>query len=224
MDLSDSWKTLLEEHWRHIKTGNVDLLSLRDISSKKRTLGLIFKVPEGTSKTIYGYLEKTIPEHLKKQIAIQPWEGYHFTIQWSPEKPLRSKDVSQIGKDLQILLAEFSPIKGNLLFPFFGKAGLLGIFKTEADKEFPHLRQAVNKLWKSFGLPLGVPPKYSDLAYLSLTRYKKSFTPKDKQFLKNLSVNKTPRIAFSEALLVLNDKFMTPENTETLRRMPLGKE
>jgi len=221
VDLPNSWEKLLEEHWEHIKIKNVDVISPQNILSKKRTFSLIFKVPVKASGKIYKYLEETIPERLKRQMILQPWKGYHFTVQWSPEESLKDKNISQVIEKLQVLLVEFPPIKGDLLFPFFGRAGLLGIFKTETDKEFFHLRQKVNEVLKSFNLPLGVPPKYSDLAYLSLTRYKESFTPKDKQFLKNLSVNKTPSIVFSEALLVLNDKFMTSKNTKIFKKLTL---
>ncbi len=223
MQLPISWDRLLENHWKQITTENVTIFDKSSLKLKERTFALVFKIPIEASKEIKRTLSQSIPKHLKEKFLFQPYKGYHFSIQWCHEEELKGKEISDISAKFRNLLSKTNPIKGDFIFPLFGKAGFMGMLKTRTDQDFLLLREKVNKVWSSLGLPLGVPPKYSELAYVSLTRFNKVLTDKEKRLLKNLRVEKIPDIVLDEATLVLNDKFMTPEKTEILYKLTLGK-
>lgn len=226
MKLLPSWDALLKEHWEQIKTSNVVRPDSYKPSQNTRTLGLLFKIPPESSQKIKDRLDKTIPNPLKKKILLQPWQGYHLTVQWSPERETTKIKMGQFTKTLESYFSKISPIRAKIVFPFFGVVGLLGLLKTEKNREFLEIRKRANEVWKSFGLTLGAQgylEKYPDLAYLSLSRYIDIFNSREKNLLKNLQVSQVKNVYFDEALLVLNDKFMTPEKTEILYRLSLGK-
>lgn len=129
--------------------------------------------------------------------------------------------MARFKKELKEVFGKFAPIKGEVALPYFGKAGLLGIFKTEDDKEFLAIRQKIHHLWYDLRLPLGLPQKYYDLAYLSLTRYTGKFTQPEKEVLKNLPKQKISGVILAKVFLILNDKFMTPKDTKVLKKFDL---
>lgn len=217
--LPSNWDKLLREHWQQIVLKNVDVFDVKE--EPKRNLGLVFKVPLNTSRKIKNVLDEIIPESLKGRILFQPFQGYHFTIQWSSEEYHRKINMALLKKELMEIFSELSPIEGQILFPYFGKMGLLGIFKTKRDRELLVIRQRVYQIWQDLGLPLGFPQKYYDLAYLSLSRYAGKFTKAERESLRNLPKQEIPEVRLTKTILVLNDKFMTPENTEVLKELVL---
>jgi len=222
MKLLVSWDKLLKDHWKQIESDNVVEFNAYKLSQETRTLGLVFKVPPKAGQKIRNSLDEIVPDSLRGRILFQPWQGYHFTVQWSPKEKVKDKNLDQIIKGLESLLSEFPPIKGEIVFPFLG---LLGFLKTKDNREFSEIRNEVNKLWSSFGLSLGAKKyleKYPGLAYLSLSRYTGSFGCEEKQLLKNFPTDQPQSVCFKEALLVINDKFMKPENTEIFAKLRLG--
>lgn len=219
MDLPNNLTRVLDEHWDHIQNYNVDTFDPKLANSGIRTVSLVFKISDGASKKIAEALEK-IPDDLKKEMVFQPYQGYHLTIQWFPEEHL-SLVNERFFKDLLEVFAGFKIINGSLVFPLLGRAGLLGTIKTETDLEMSHIRSEVNGVWKKYNLPFGLDPKYEGLSYMSLSRFVAELTQEEKFFLKEYPQQEIPGIALSQARLVLNDKFMTPENTKVLQTFDL---
>lgn len=227
MDLPFLWRKLLDDHWSQIKPGNVVEFDTYKPAQKTRSLSLVFKISSETSQKIRNSLDEIVPDSLKKRILFQPWQGYHLTVQWAPGEEIKNKSLNQFVKELERIFLKVPPIEGEIFFPFFGAVGLIGFLKTKTDREFLEIRDKVNKIWASFGLSLGAKKhleKYPGLAYLSLSRYTGGFSLKEKHLLKNLPTNRPQSVCFKEALLVLNDKFMTPENTEIFAKLNLGGE
>jgi len=227
MKLLPSWDKLLKDHWKQMESDNVVEFDTYKPLQKIRTLSLVFKVPSEASQKIRNSLDEIVPDSLKERVLFQPWRSYHFTVQWSPSGEIKDKNLEQITKELESLFSKFPPIKGEIVFPFFGVVGLLGFLRTKKNREFPEIRDKINKSWSSFGLSLGAKKyleKYPGLAYLSLSRYTGVFNHEEKHLLKNLPTDRPQGVCFKEALLVLNDKFMTPKDTEIFAKLKLGGE
>ena len=166
-------------------------------------------------------LVENIPQNLRSKLLFQPAEGFHFTIQWSPEEYLTKIDIETLLSELKNILNNFSPINGNLFAPFFGRAGLFGMLKTETDLEIPKIRSKVHQLWKKFGLPPGLNLKDYDLAYISLVRYLGKFNQDEIKQFKDISLKKISNVILSEARVVLNDKIMNTNKTKILEKIIL---
>jgi hypothetical protein len=219
MLLSKSWQKLLGEHWKIIEEGNVEVF--KEESNSKRTLSLVFRLSSDLSQKIREDLDRVIPESLKGKIIFQPSEGYHLTLFWSPKDNLEGLNLPQFTQTLSQLFSKTPAITGTISFPYFGKGGMLSIFTTEREEEILSLRKRLQEIFLSFGVNPGFREAYYDLIWGSLTRYSAEFTQEEKQILKNLTVIEVPSVTFNEAVLVLNDKFLTPENTEILGRFSL---
>ncbi len=220
MLLSESWQKLLGEHWQAIQEDNVEIFK-DEGQLQKRTLSLVFKLSSDLSQKIREDLDRAIPENLKGKIIFQPSEGYHLTLFWSPKDNLEGLNLPQFTQTLSQLFSKVSPITGTISFPYFGRGGMLNIFTTEMGEETLSLRRKLEQIFLSFGASPGFREEYYDLTWGSLTRYSAEFTKDEKQILKNLTVIEIPSVTFNEVVLVLTDKFLTPENTEILGRFSL---
>lgn len=209
------------KHRHLIKTGNFTIYNSE--KNKKRTLGIVLKVPARTSKQIKNALLKNIPLEVRSKILFQPPEGYHFTLQWTPERYLRSMDVNIFTQKLRDLLQHYYPMEGNLYLPYFGSTGLYGIFKTKPDNGVLQMRQDIHKLWGQFRLPTGSNSQNYDLMYISVARYIERFSPGEVEKLGKLYAYEIPNIILNEVSVVVNDKFMTSENTKIIDSLILGK-
>ncbi|HUW24492.1 MAG TPA: hypothetical protein VMW04_02580 [Patescibacteria group bacterium] len=219
MPLSKSWQKLLGEHWKIIEEGNVEVF--KEESNFKRALSLVFRLSPDLSQKIREDLNRVVPENLKGKIIFQPSEGYHLTLFWSPKDNLEGLDVPQFSQTLNQLFSKTPSITGTISFPHFGRGGMLSIFTTEMEEEIRSLRRKLEEIFLSFGVAPGFREEYYDLIWGSLTRHSAEFTKGEKQILKNLTVIEVPSVTFNKADLVLNDKFLTPENTKILGRFSL---
>ncbi len=192
-------------------------------NNKKRTLGVVFKAPPKTSKQIETTIFKIIPQEIRSRILFQPPRGYHFTLQWAPEEYLKRIDLKIFNQKLKKLLQYHHPVKGNLYLPYLGNDGLYGILKTRSDNEIFQLRQDIHKLWKQFKLPIGLNSQNHELMYISVARYIERFSPEEVDKLGKLYAYEIPNVILNEVLVVVNDKFMTLENTEIIDSLILSE-
>lgn len=219
--LPKDWEKLLADHWQTIQKNNVDLYEVQKLKKPARALSLVFKVPSPVNKKILQRLQQIITFPLTSFITFQPYQGYHFTIQWAPENEAEKLDLVSFISELKQALKNFNRIKGKILFPFFGRAGLMGMFKTENDDEFLKIREKIEPVWQQAGLTLKFGQEFYPLAYLSLTRYPTLMTSEAKPGFKNLPTQKVEDVSLNSVLLVLNDKFLTPRSTRVLAKIPL---
>ena len=220
MQLSNNWQKLLDNHWQLIQKDNVEVFK-NESPVVNKTLSLVLKLNQDLSSEITSKLTQTIPENLKSKIIFQLPEGYHFTLYWSPQNDLTKSNLSQLTQSLKRLFKETLPTTGTINFPHFGKGGLFNIFLTD-DQKIIALREQLQQIFTDNGLPIGFRQEYYDLVWGSLTRYSQEFTAEEKVVLKNLPTFEMEKITFTEALLTLNDKFLTPEYTQILGRFLLG--
>jgi hypothetical protein len=221
MEYPKSWQRLLEEHHSDIESGNLALYNPADSKNQTRTLGVVFKVADETSESIAKLLHDKVPTTLKDKIIFQPANGFHFTIQWAPEEYLNKVNVDLLWERIQQSLTPYSVIQGDLSFPFVGRAGLFGLLDTKTNDDMLSIRQAVHKIWEAFNLPTGLNPKDYDLAYISTARYMTSFTQAEIAELMTIKPEVIEGVKLDEVRLVINDKFMTIENTPILQIMKL---
>lgn len=215
MLFSKSWQKLLGEHWQAIQENNVEIFE-NEGQLRRRTLSLVFKLSPNLSQKIRKDLGQIAPENLKNKIIFQPSEGYHLTLFWSPKDNLEGLDLPQFTQTLSQLFSKTPSITGTISFPYFGRGGMLSIFTTEMEEEILSLRRKLQEIFLSVGMAPGFREEYYNLIWGSLTRYSAEFTEEEKHLLKNLPTIEIPGVTFNETLLVLNDKFLAPENTKTL--------
>jgi hypothetical protein len=211
---------IIKRDWQIVINDNVDLIDLEAIKDD-RWYNLAFKPSPKTCLKIYDSLQKIVPDSLKSKVFFQPFEGYHFTLQWTQSDKQLDLDIKGLIQDLNKALTEFSPLKGTINYPLFGKAGSMGWFETIKNDEFTKIRQAIKSIWEKHHLELGFKENLYDLAYISLTRFTNLLTDKEKYLLKELKTWEIEDVVLDEIWLSYANKFMNPAKTEVIKRFLL---
>lgn len=224
MEYPESWKNLFDYHWQTISTANVDVFNEQTYDPNQKTISLIFKMPQPVTGAIADKLTGLVPAGIKDRIIFPDPESYHFTVQWAPDESKHVLTSPEILGKLGEIFSGALPIEGELHFPFFGRANLYGLLRTEEDgSDLKELRVKLQNLLEENGIGLGIKPDSYELAWTSLLRFNGTFIEAEKLLLKNLPVVTIPNVTLEEVSLVRNDKMNQAQYSQTLKQFKLGR-
>lgn len=215
MEISDKWQEFIKKQQDHIRQSGVDLVDPTQLKADYKVLTLVFKIDDDSAKKIDAYLKAAIPENIKDSLILQPYQGYHFTIQWTPDNA-----TPNLVADISKILSQTPAFDGNLVFPFAGHAGFMATLQPNLEPRFKKLREELESVWSDHNLKLGLAQANYEIIYSSLSRYKSQFSVQEAI---DIPLQSIPGIVFNEAQLVMADKFMNPENSDIIANIPLGK-
>jgi len=211
----EAWRLLLEDRHNKISKQGVKVYNPNELQSPELNLSVILKVPEESNEEIYKQLTKAIPLQYHQHLLLQNPEWYHLTIQWVPDKEIPPEKRPQLISDVKDSLQNTSRIKGVVRFPCLADGGFLAGFFSDNDGEVATLKRKISSIWGKHGIKLYLPEIYDEVAYISQSRFIK---PVDQiEIIELLKVTQQEvEITLKAALIVLNDKIMTPERTKII--------
>ncbi len=211
-----AWDELDTRLWKEIQEKGARVYKPDELQHTDLNSSLVIKIPDRVNLEIFQKLQDSIPSNIKPKIQFQPWEWYHLTIQWSPEKEIEEAKKTQLYTNLRRLIAKYPSIRGSFQFPFLGNGGPWGVFFSEEDGLIARLKERSTEVWKALEIKPFVPPIYYETNYISLSRFIQAPTVEELQTLKQLPLIKVENIILDRLLLIRNDKVMTPDRIEIL--------
>lgn len=217
-NIPENWRNNLEGQRQFVEENGVVLLTEKEIETV--TLSVVLLPSLEDRRIIDEKMLGALPERLKKYVVWQPWEGYHFSVQWVMKENLGEVDMDLLVGSIKSSLSKESVIKGKMIYPLLGKKNLFGIFDVETPDHLVSIRTKLEDIWQEQGWKIGIPEGAYGLAWMSLVRFKKEI-PDDlvrelmdlKPIIDDLTVN-TVKVS-------INDEFLTPNKTEVLGEIDL---
>lgn len=211
MNVPENWKAFGNWNWEQIRKHNVAVTTPHDLQSQN--LSVVLRLQKDCALQIYSDLQQDIPSDILEKIIAQPYEGYHFTLQWTPSiSPDKEQKLSSRLKELNFDI----PTSGTMVHPVLGKAGILGIVDDQTAKILEELRSKIYEVFTSLNISAGLLPDFFPLGYVSLSRYSAPFTDMDFEALKAIEAKSKNPIQFESILLGKIDKFITLERSEII--------
>lgn len=214
----DAWKLLVEKWHDAINKNGVRVYNPHELQSPDLNFGVILRVPEGTNHDIRRRLLETIPLQYHQHVLFQNAEWYHITIQWAPEKEVVGNTQSRMIEEIRKIIESTERIRGVIRFPYLADGGFLAGFFSQTDGEMALLKRRVSSVWDSCNVKKYLPNIYDETAYMSQSRILAPIDKNEILALKELPIQEV-EVVFEEALVVLNDKIMTPEKVKILEKV-----
>lgn len=212
------WQKKLENGLNSIRENGFCLFN--DDSLKTRTLSFLLTFDETQNQKLHEFIELALPGHFKNKCILQPFSGYHASIQWSLEyeetdlEGLKAK-ITEYTKstsiNLKVDILGLYPSDNNLFLVLVpNREGVVANLRTDISNIFQESR-AITKL-----------PADLDTLWISVVRFSEQPTAEEREELINcLPKFKFEKIGFDRAVLALNDPFFTTENSLRLTEIVL---
>lgn len=217
-----AWKLLLEDRYDKINKSGIRIYVPDELQSPDLNFGVILKVPDGANREIYRRLLESIPREYHANLLFQNPEWYHLTIQWAPEKEVAQEQRQNILNQVREIVEQTEQIRGKIRFPYLVDGGFMAAFFSETEGAVAHLKRRVQKVWHDQGIKLYLPEIYDEVAYISQSRVINQIDVSEIPKMKELPTQDVD-IVFEKALIVLNDRIMTPERVQVLDSIQFKK-
>jgi hypothetical protein len=210
-----AWEWLMKDRKEKIRQNNVRTYAPDELQSSDLNFGVILRIPEGINGELHRRLLDSIPSQYHAKTLFQDPLWYHMTIQWAPEKEVGESVRLNIFEKIKKIVETTNKITGQIRFPYFADGGFMAGFFSENDGEVASLKRQVQKVWNDNGIKLYLPEIYDETAYISLSRFLEKFDESEIPKMENLSLQSID-VTFDTAVIVLNDKIMSPDRTKVL--------
>lgn len=223
-ELPEKWEKQLEGELSFVRQKGF-YLTHPIKAQKTNTLGLIFSFDAKIKKKIYDFVKQSIPNTLLSKLYIQPYEGYHITIQSSKDRPKDTKKLVELTKQY---FQDSKSLKGSIFAIYPSDNSLLGITTIDAYL-IKKTRADLAKIFKSCEANPKYNPKtniyhfnyWSTQTWVSLARPTSKFTDAEIELTTKLPKSVFTNVVFDKAILTYNDPFFTPKFSEILAEINL---
>jgi hypothetical protein len=218
--IPEGWRNNLEGQRQFVEENGVVLLTEKEVETI--TLSVVLLPSLDDRKTINEKMRDALPERLNEYVVWQPWEGYHFSVQWVLKENLKGMDLETLVDSIKSSLNTEDAIKGKMIYPLLGKKNLFGIFNAENANHLVNMRNKLGSIWQEQDWKIGIPEGAYGLAWMSLVRFKKEI-PDD--LIRELMDLKpiTSDLTVDTVRVSINDEFLTPNKTKVLGEIDLVK-
>ena len=219
-EIPKNWKNNIEGQWKFLEENGAILLTEKE--TKTRTLSVTLLPNPDDKRKINEKLLSVLPEQIDEYVVLQPWEGYHFSVQWVSKENLKNEDVSILADSIKSDLKGEGEIRGKMIYPLLGKKNLFGIFDVETTDRLMNMRSKLENIWQEKGWKVGIPEGAYEMAWMSLARFKKKVPDNLIRELKSLEPI-TEDLVVNTVRISINDEFLTPDKTKVLGEIGLIK-
>lgn len=212
-ELPLEWQAELASRFAKVENGGLKVVDPSEMS-KTNTLGVLMVPTEETKLNLHKYLKDSLPTELLPKLFIQPWSGYHMSLQWTPESTIDMEDfTTRVGQ----ILGDVPQQSVKIYLTYFTDVNLTAIV-TMPGLNLSILRADLNKVFDKSGLTPKLP--IINTAWISLVKFTQPLTTSEIQILQNL-----PKTVFDtqikKVVIALNDPFFTPQNSEIISKIRL---
>jgi len=223
-NLPEKWKRQLENEFSFVQKSGFYLTNPSE-GLKIRVLGVLLDFDLEVKKQIYKFVQKAIPEKILPKLHIQPYQGYHCSIQTSSQK---AEDEKKLASSIEKLYKNSKPLKGNIKTIYPSDNSLFGV-TTLNGKLIAKMRLDLSEIF----LRCGAQPKYnpkrdkqhfdhwSGMTWISLARPTEAFSEEELKLLRKLAKKEFKNVSFNKIVLTYNDQFFTPGVSEILTEINL---
>lgn len=199
-----------------------DNIAVYDSSQlKKRSFSVLATLATATSKEMYNYTKKSLPIDYVSSLILQPYEGYHISLQWSPKETLKNINVKELVDNIKSSITIDRPISGTIHFPYLSSRSLLGWY-VDNNSSLALIRNKLNDVWCNYGLERGITGLKSNFYWVSLIRFKKYLSDREIRPFKDIKGKTLEDIHIKSLEIVYNDPFFSPDKSEILDTITLS--
>lgn len=212
------WQNKLDKEIEHVyKEGFY--LSEERLEGGNNSLVVLLTASKEFNQKLFEFSKQSIPNKIQEKIFLQPYTGYHISIQWSKE--FKNKDINSFLQDVKNYVQELKPIITDVYAIYPSDNNLFVI--PHVEKGISKLRNNISKIFDKNAIPPKLPPSL-DTMWISTVRMKKQFTKEEI----DLAVNFLPKkvfknIVFDTLVVALSNQVFSKDSSEILYKARLNQ-
>lgn len=211
-ELPLEWQQKLTEELAFVRKNGFYLTNPAQIQKQPKTLSVLLQPTKEYRRKLFEFVRDAVPAELRSKIILQPYEGYHVSVQWSKEftntkVAIFCKNIDKVAKTLPLVKTHvfgLYPSDNNFFF----------VLKT--DVNVSEIRSQVSKVMEQNNAIPKLPGNLS-IIWMSVARIVKPFTKEEIE----LSISKLGKKQFidmylSQLVVAKSDPFFDRKHSEIL--------